>query len=237
MPKNSYWLTTADMAKVYGVATSTIYARMLKDEGRHDENRELPREERLLGRSRVWDRNAVKRHMLERSLRIPEFFTTLGLQKPIVEEGDELLDIDDVMSIFDYSSRPEFQHRVREGAIPPPDYRYERPFPSFWLKSSVEKWIEGRKSTLSYRRLAPGHYQVSYGAKAVGEVEKVILRVDSAREADNSLVEKPIYRWQASGVEVLWETRKKAAMALVDQATDRADSAATLKDSGDRSRD
>lgn len=253
MPKTKgYWLTTSDLAKVYGVAPSTICARMTKDKLRSEADRFLPPEETHLGRSKAWDKKVIAEDLRMKGITPPKGFSTMGLPKPSLEEGDQLLEVDDVMDIFHYSSRTEFQHRVRDGTKPAPDYRYKRPFPSFWLKSSVEAWIEERKSVLSYKRLAPGHYEVAYGAKVVGEVQKFVLRVDSLREASGAIAQKEVSRWKAQlpagddsdrgdYSQEPWETRKQAAMSLVNaslfHAADRAASAAILKDSGDRSAD
>lgn len=228
MPKtSSYWLTTSDLAKVYGVAPSTICARMTKDKLRSASDRLLPPEETHLGRSKVWDKRAIAEDLRQKGITPPKGFSTMGLIKPFVEDGDELLEVDDVMAIFDYNSRTEFQHRVRDGTKPASDYHYQRPFPSFWLRSSVEAWIEKHKSVLSYKKLGTSHYQASYGAKVVGEVQKFILRTDSVRSADGSLVDRPVEKWRAefpagNGNDrddyssQYWDTRKNAAMSLVN---------------------
>jgi len=219
--KGGYWLTTGHIAELLGCVQSTVYG-MIRDGL-------LNEAELTLGRTNVFDRAETVAHLRQKGYIFKVEPMKLGMPKPKFDpENDEILTIWEVMEILDYNSRSEFQMGISSGIYPPPDFYYEKPFPSFWLRSSVYKWLDREKPLLSYHTLEKGVFQVEYARETIGIVRKRIEGTDMVRDRETlKLKEVPRVRWTIDGVDKVFKTRKIAAQNLIKLAKARRSDAPT----------
>jgi len=205
--EGGYWVTTRDIANLIGVKQAVIYRMMETDV-------DWPEAETFLGRSQVWDRSAMVSYLKRRHFKLNDI-RGLGLKKPVVPPGDELLILEEVMDMLGYKARAEFQMRVNQGHFVRPDFYYKRPFPSFWLKSSILAFLKADKPFITYKQIEPGHYRVFYGKQEKGSVYRRVKGTRYTRKRDGSLKEEDLVEWLIKGKRGSYSNRKKAAWALV----------------------
>lgn len=218
--KAGYWLTSGHIRTLTGFRTHTAVHNMVS-------RGELPPAEIKLGRTPLWDRVAIKQACERNGIEMVVDYRTLGFKKPQFDpETDEIYQIHDVMEFLGgLENRPEFQKRLKNDphSLPRPDFAPGRPLPQYWLRSSLINWLEAEKPIRTFHQKDKDLYELEFGQKRLGLIQKQERGTRFKRKRSGELVEEDVVAWVVTqcyrchaceGKE--FKTRKAAAIHIIE---------------------